>query len=94
MYDAMLWLRKEQPMTLTIELTDILESILKSQALAHGVSTSDYARQIIEKVLVPDAENQKFGTPFETGYGMWAKYGPAPSAEEIAANRADMFQSP
>lgn len=29
--------------------------------------------------------------PFKTGYGMLAKYGPAPSAEEIDENRKDMF---
>jgi hypothetical protein len=31
------------------------------------------------------------GPRFETGYGMWAKYGPAPSAEEIDQNRREMF---
>jgi len=34
---------------------------------------------------------QKPGHPFETGYGMLAKYGDAPSAEEIDANRREMF---
>ena len=33
------------------------------------------------------------GVPFKTGRGMFAKYGQAPSAEEIDANRADMFQN-
>jgi len=30
--------------------------------------------------------------PLQTGYGMWAKYGSAPSAEEIDENRREMFQ--
>lgn len=29
--------------------------------------------------------------PFTSGYGMLAKYGPAPSAEEIDENRREMF---
>jgi hypothetical protein len=35
-------------------------------------------------------EGQSSGAPFKTGHGMFAKYGQAPSAEEIDANRADM----
>jgi hypothetical protein len=38
-------------------------------------------------------EQQKGDMPFETGYGMWAKYGPAPSAEEIDEIRGDMFRN-
>jgi len=30
--------------------------------------------------------------PFKSGRGMLAKYGPAPSAEEIDENRSDMFR--
>jgi hypothetical protein len=30
--------------------------------------------------------------PFKSGYGMLAKYGPAPSAEEIDENRREMFR--
>jgi len=30
--------------------------------------------------------------PFKSGRGMFAKYGEAPSAEEIDANRAEMFR--
>jgi len=32
------------------------------------------------------------GKPFTSGYGMLAKYGPAPSAEEIDENRREMFR--
>jgi phosphonate degradation associated HDIG domain protein len=31
--------------------------------------------------------------PFETGQGMWAKYGPAPSDEESDENRREMFRN-
>jgi hypothetical protein len=42
-------------------------------------------------LTVPAGEEP--GQPFETGYGMLAKYGPAPSAEEIDENRRDMFRN-
>ena len=32
------------------------------------------------------------GKPFTSGYGTLAKYGPAPSAEEIDENRREMFR--
>jgi hypothetical protein len=37
-------------------------------------------------------EEERPGPPFKTGRGMLAKYGPAPSAEEIDENRRDMFR--
>ena len=79
-------------MTLTIELPDELEAALKAEANANGVSASKFARQILERALIP-AEQGQSHEPFETGRGMLAKYGPAPSAEEIDANRAEMFRN-
>jgi len=32
-------------------------------------------------------------TPFKTGRGIFVKYGPAPSAEEIDENRREMFRN-
>jgi hypothetical protein len=78
-------------MTLTIDLPDALEAALKAQARTTGVSEVELVRQILERTLGPkDAHTADI--PFETGYGMWAKYGPAPSAEEIDENRRDMFR--
>ena len=39
-----------------------------------------------------DAEVERPLKPFKSAYGLLAQYGPAPSAEEIDANRADMFR--
>ena len=78
-------------MTLTIQLPDKLEAALKAQANAHGVSAAGYVREILERDLVARLEQQQPGPPFKTGRGMLAKYGPAPSADEIDANRAEMF---
>ncbi len=78
-------------MTLNIELPDQLDAALKAEARAQGISEAGFVRQVLERILIPGGE-EKAGPPFETGYGMWAKYGPAPSAEEIDENRRDMFR--
>jgi len=77
-------------MMLTIDLSKELEAALKTHALAHGVDAAGYARQVLERAL--GMEEEQPGPPFKTGRGLLAKYGPAPSAEEIDANRADMFR--
>lgn len=79
-------------MTLTIQLPEQLEAALKEQANAHGVSPAEYVRDIVERNLASALESQPSGPPFKTGRGMLAKYGSAPSAEEIDANRAEMFR--
>ncbi len=78
-------------MTLTIQLPDKLEAVLKAEANARGVSADGYVRNLLERDLAASLEGQPAGPPFKTGRGMLAKYGPAPSAEEIDANRAEMF---
>jgi plasmid stability protein len=80
------------PMTLTIQLPDQLEALLKAQANAHGVSADSYIRHLLERDLASSLEDPKPGPPFKTGRGLLAPYGPAPSAEEIDANRAEMFR--
>jgi hypothetical protein len=77
-------------MTLTIDLSEEMAAALKTQALAQGVDAAGYARQVLQRALGMEEEHP--GTPFKTGRGLLAKYGPAPSAEEIDANRADMFR--
>jgi plasmid stability protein len=76
-----------------IELPERLEAALKVQANAHGVSADGYVREVLERDLAPSLEAQSSDVPFRTGRGMFAKYGQAPSAEEIEANRADMFRN-
>ena len=76
-----------------IELPEKLEAALKVQANAHGVSPAGYVCEILERDLASALQGQPSSAPFKTGRGMFAKYGQAPSAEEIDANRADMFQN-
>ena len=78
---------------MTIELPEELAAVLKFQANARHVSPDCYVREVLERDLASSLEAQSAGTPFKTGRGMFAKYGPAPSAEEIDANRADMFRN-
>jgi len=80
-------------MNLTIELPDELGAALKAQAQAQGLSPDRYVIRALQNTLTSELEQRNGGQPFETGYGMWAKYGPAPSAEEIDENRRDMFQN-
>jgi plasmid stability protein len=76
-----------------VELPEKLEAALKIQANAHGVSPAGYVYEVLQRDLASSLENQPSGIPFKTGRGTFAKYGQAPSAEEIDANRADMFQN-
>ena len=78
-------------MNLTIELPDELAAALQIQAQAQGVSADNYVSRILEHAVASEIQIDKSQQPFETGYGMWAKYGPAPSAEEIDENRREMF---
>ncbi len=77
---------------MTIHLPEELESALKAQANAHGLSAESYVREVLERELASSGEVQYSRAPFKTGRGTFAKYGQAPSAEEIDANRADMFR--
>lgn len=77
-------------MTLTIQLPDNLEAALRAQANAAGVSQAGYVSRVLERDLA--ACSAAPPSPFETGYGSFAKHGSAPTAEEIDANRADMFR--
>ena len=76
-----------------IELPETLEPALKAQAEAHGVTIAVFVREMVERHLTPTPEAESSAPPFKTGYGMLAKYGPAPSEEEIDANRAEMFRN-
>ncbi len=80
-------------MTLNIEIPDELGAALRAQAQAEGVSPDRYVSRVLENSLAAAIEQSNSERPFETGYGMWAKYGPAPSAEEIDENRREMFRN-
>jgi hypothetical protein len=78
-------------MNLIIELPDEIATALNAQAQAEGLSAARYARRVLEELFKVELESSR--KPFETGRGMFVKYGSAPSAEEIDANRADMLRN-
>jgi hypothetical protein len=84
---------------MTIELPAKLEAALKAEANAHGVTPAGYVCEVLERDLASALGSQSLEgkpsegesrIPFKTWRGMFAKYGQAPSAGEIDANRADM----
>jgi hypothetical protein len=80
-------------MTVTIEFSSPEEeAAVKALAAAEGLSVGDWLRKVARQHVHPFGQEQS-GQPFETGYGMWAKYGPATSAEEIDENRREMFRN-
>jgi len=79
-------------MNLNIELSDDLGAVVREQAQAQGISPDRCASRVLEITLGSTLAQTQSG-PFETGYGMWAIYGPAPSVEEIDENRRDMFRN-
>jgi plasmid stability protein len=54
-------------MTLTIDLPDEQTLVLKAKAKAQGVSTEQYARQVLEQDLAPDWLRESWETAKQTG---------------------------
>jgi len=70
-----------------IEIPDDQAAALEARALAQGLTLKDWLKKLAE-----EAQADVPRKPLKTGRGMLAKYGPAPSAEEIDENRKDMFR--
>ena len=69
-----------------IELSDTQAAALKVKAAAEGLTLQAWLGKLAGE---PTASAPR--QPLKTGRGMLAKYGPAPSAEEIDENRKEMF---
>jgi len=69
-----------------IELPDNQAAALKAKAASQGLTLKGWLEKLAE-----DSTADVPRKPLKTGRGMLAKYGPAPSAEEIDENRKDMF---
>ena len=68
-----------------IEIPDPLAAALRETAAHQGLSLTAWLGKL--------AGNLPQRKPLKTGRGMLAKYGPAPSAEEIDQNRREMFST-
>jgi len=75
-------------MTVTIEFSNEQLAALKAKAAAQGLTLQDWLHKLADEESEPAEASQ----PFKSGYGMLAKYGQAPSAEEIDENRREMFR--
>lgn len=68
-----------------IQITDELAHALKLEAVEHGLALEDW----ISRKL---GQTGRVDKPRKSAYGLLAKYGPGPCAEEIDENRRDMFR--
>jgi hypothetical protein len=78
-------------MTITVPLEPHTEAKLIALAQEKGVTADELVSSAIDAVLaeVPDSTARR--EPSLSLRGLLTKYGPAPSAEEIDENRAEMF---
>lgn len=77
-------------MSVTVEFASPEEeAAVQARAEAEGLSVAEWLRKLARE---NSGQSEAPRKPLKTGRGMWAKYGPAPSAEEIDANRAEMFR--
>lgn len=68
-----------------IEIPDEQAEALRQKAALQGLSLKDWLAKLA------DVEAPR--KPLKTSRGILAKYGPAPSAEDIAENRREMFRN-
>jgi hypothetical protein len=78
-------------MTLTIDLSDEQTLILKAKAQAQGVSTEQYARQVLERDLVPDWLRESWESAGQSGVNQLSM---DEIDAEIAAARRARRESP
>lgn len=68
-----------------IEIPDDQAAKLRERAASQGLDLKAWLEKLADEV--PAASRK----PLKSGRGMFAKYGPAPSAEDIDENRKEMF---
>ncbi len=78
-------------MTITLPLHPQEEARLIAVAQAKGLSTDALLRQAVDRILAEASEAGTGNKPTRSLRGLLPKYGPAPTAEEIDQNRAEMF---
>jgi len=79
-------------MTINLPLDPQDEARLLALARARGVSTAALVHEAVERILEQNPDAWSSGRePTRSLRGLLAKYGRAPSAEEIDQNRAEMF---
>jgi hypothetical protein len=72
---------------MNIEIPDHQAAALAQLAERQGLTLGEWLAKLVQE----STETAGKG-PLKTGRGMFAPYGPAPSAEEIDENRREMFR--
>jgi hypothetical protein len=78
-------------MSINLPLEPHKEALLVALAQSKGLSADDLVREAIDKILADALTGTTPKEPTRSLRGLLAKYGPAPSADEIDENRAEMF---
>jgi len=78
-------------MTINLQLEPQKQAKLIALANAKGLSADELVREAVDKILAEAPETKAPKEPTRSLRGLLAKYGTAPSAEEIDQNRAEMF---
>jgi len=85
--------KKKDGMTITLPLEPQKEAKLIALAESKGMTANELLSQAVDKILADAPEATAPKEPTISLRGLLAKYGSAPSAEEIDQNRADMFRN-
>lgn len=80
-------------MTIILPLEPRKEAKLNAVARAKGLTPDELVTQAIDRIIADAPDSVSGKEPTRSLRGLLAKYGPAPSAEEIDRNRAEMFQN-
>ena len=80
-------------MTFVLPLTESEEAKLLAKAQADGKSVEQVVREAIAPILSTRDAGSAGNKPPKSLLGIWAQYGPGPSAEEIDESRAEMFST-
>ncbi len=80
-------------MTITLPLEPQKEAKLIAVAEAKGMTADELVSQTIDRIIAEAPEASAHKEPTISLRGLLARYGAAPSAEEIDQNRADMFRN-
>ena len=80
-------------MALTLSLEPRKEAKLIAVAESKGMTANELVNQVIDKILSDAHEATTHKEPTISLRGLLAKYGTAPSAEEIDQSRVDMFRN-
>jgi len=79
---------------MTLVLSEMEETKLPKRATAEGTTVEALIQGALASILAGQSSPQEASreTP-KSLLGLWAEFGPGPSAEEIDENRAEMFAS-